>query len=163
MQKSKRSFAKIILAFMIIFALAIPMSCAAADEVAAPLMAETTGTAADVAAEPVFTLGEGEDAVEYDLTDGDSALGYVEGYADNLEADPDFKAHLEAALTKVRESISQYATIWSLLPPIVAIALALITKEVYSSHHRYHRWRSYLCRRQLRNNNYPRNYRRFRC
>lgn len=26
-----------------------------------------------------------------------------------------------------------YATIWSLLPPIVAIALALITKEVYSS------------------------------
>ena len=133
MQKSKRSFAKIILAFMIIFALAIPMSCAAADEVAAPLMAETTGTAADVAAEPVFTLGEGEDAVEYDLTDGDSALEYVGGYADNLEADPDFKAHLESALSKVRESISQYATIWSLLPPIVAIALALITKEVYSS------------------------------
>ena len=26
-----------------------------------------------------------------------------------------------------------YATIWSLLPPVVAIALALITKEVYSS------------------------------
>ena len=133
MQKSKRSFAKIILAFMIIFALAIPMSCVAADEVAAPLMAETTGTAADVAAEPVFTLGEGEDAVEYDLTDGDSALEYVGGYADNLEADPDFKAHLESALSKVRESISQYATFWSLLPPIVAIALALITKEVYSS------------------------------
>jgi len=28
---------------------------------------------------------------------------------------------------------SMYATIWSLLPPIVAIVLALITKEVYSS------------------------------
>lgn len=26
-----------------------------------------------------------------------------------------------------------YATIWALLPPVVAIALALITKEVYSS------------------------------
>ena len=26
-----------------------------------------------------------------------------------------------------------YATFWSLLPPIIAIALALITKEVYSS------------------------------
>ena len=26
-----------------------------------------------------------------------------------------------------------YATIWSLLPPVVAIVLALITKEVYSS------------------------------
>ena len=26
-----------------------------------------------------------------------------------------------------------YASIWSLVPPVVAIALALITKEVYSS------------------------------
>ena len=26
-----------------------------------------------------------------------------------------------------------YATFWSLVPPVVAIALALITKEVYSS------------------------------
>ena len=26
-----------------------------------------------------------------------------------------------------------YGTIWALLPPVVAIALALITKEVYSS------------------------------
>ena len=26
-----------------------------------------------------------------------------------------------------------YATIWALVPPVIAIALALITKEVYSS------------------------------
>ena len=26
-----------------------------------------------------------------------------------------------------------YGTIWALLPPVVAIVLALITKEVYSS------------------------------
>ena len=32
------------------------------------------------------------------------------------------------------EAVSRfYGTIWSLLPPVVAIALALITKEVYSS------------------------------
>ena len=32
------------------------------------------------------------------------------------------------------ESTSKmYATIWSLIPPVVAIVLALITKEVYSS------------------------------
>ena len=31
-------------------------------------------------------------------------------------------------------AVSQfYGTIWSLLPPVVAIVLALITKEVYSS------------------------------
>ena len=28
---------------------------------------------------------------------------------------------------------SRYATIWALVPPVIAIALALITKEVYSS------------------------------
>ena len=28
---------------------------------------------------------------------------------------------------------SMYATAWSLIPPVVAIVLALITKEVYSS------------------------------
>ena len=130
MQKTKKSFARIIVAFMIIFALAIPMSAFAADETADAAVL-TIGATEEAAAETAFTLGEGEDAVDYDLTDGDSALEYVGGYADNLEADPDFKAHLETALAKVRESISTYATIWAMLPPIVA--LALITKEVYSS------------------------------
>lgn len=29
--------------------------------------------------------------------------------------------------------MSMYATFWSLIPPLIAIILALITKEVYSS------------------------------
>ena len=77
----------------------------------------------------VFTL----DDVEYDLSDGESAQAYVDGYADNLNADPAFDTHLEKALATVRESVSQYATVWALLPPVIAIVLALITKEVYSS------------------------------
>ena len=81
----------------------------------------------------VFTLGEGEDAVDYDLTDADSAQEYVDGYADNLEADPAFESHIATAIAKVRETNKRYATILSLLPPIIAIVLALITKEVYSS------------------------------
>ncbi|MBQ9964236.1 MAG: Na+/H+ antiporter NhaC family protein [Clostridia bacterium] len=87
--------------------------------------------ATDVApsTELVFTL----DDVEYDLSDGESAQAYVDGYADNLNADPQFKTHLDAALATVRESIGQYATVWALLPPVIAIVLALITKEVYSS------------------------------
>lgn len=32
-----------------------------------------------------------------------------------------------------RKSCKVYATFWALLPPIIAIVLALITKEVYSS------------------------------
>ena len=73
------------------------------------------------------------DGTEYDLTDGDSAMEYVGGYADNINADPNFHDNLATALAKVRESIPAYASIWALLPPIIAIVLALITKEVYSS------------------------------
>ena len=87
-------------------------------------------TATDV---PAFTLGEGEDAVEYDLADSESAHAYVDGYADNLAADPDFDSHLNGALNTVRQDIPAYATFWALVPPILAIGLALITKEVYSS------------------------------
>ena len=81
----------------------------------------------------VYDESDPEGYTDYDLTDGDSALAYVEGYADNLEADPGFKAHIEAAIAKVRESIPTYATFAALLAPIIAIVLALITKEVYSS------------------------------
>ncbi|MCR4615111.1 MAG: Na+/H+ antiporter NhaC family protein [Clostridiales bacterium] len=80
-----------------------------------------------------FTLGEGEDAVEYDLTDGESAQEYVDAYADNLSGDENFESHIKTALATIRQDVKSYATIWSLLPPIIAIVLALITKEVYSS------------------------------
>ena len=73
------------------------------------------------------------EAVEYDLADGDSAHAYVDAYADNLANDPGFKQNIQTAIAKVRESISKYATIWALVPPVIAIVLALITKEVYSS------------------------------
>ena len=73
------------------------------------------------------------EAVEYDLSDGDSAHAYVDAYADNLANDPGFKQNIQTAIAKVRESISKYATIWALVPPVIAIVLALITKEVYSS------------------------------
>ena len=89
----------------------------------------------DAAAAPAdtFVLGEDEDAVEYDLSDGDSALEYVGNYADNLADDPSFEDHINTAIAKVRESISSYATYRALIPALIAIVLALITKEVYSS------------------------------
>ena len=68
-----------------------------------------------------------------DFSDYDSAIGYLDSYADNVGVDENFSANIAAALETVRESISSYGTFLSLLPPIVAIALALITKEVYSS------------------------------
>ena len=80
-----------------------------------------------------FTVDVDGEVVEYDLSDGESAQAYVDSYADNLTNDQGFKDHIQAALAKVRESVGTYATFWSLLPALIAIVLALITKEVYSS------------------------------
>ena len=68
-----------------------------------------------------------------DYSDHDEALGYLESYDENVGSDPSFADNIAQALATVRQSISTYATIWALLPPIIAIALALISKEVYFS------------------------------
>ena len=132
---SKKSFARIILALMIVFALAIPMTCTvfATDDVMP--VSEDGAAVLTIGAdtETAFSVDVDGEATDYDLTDGDSAAAYVDSYADNLTNDPGFKAHIETALAKVRESIGSYATFAALLAPVIAIVLALITKEVYSS------------------------------
>ena len=70
-------------------------------------------------------------AAEYESMD--DAIGYLDSYADNVGVEADFEANIDAALTTVRQEIGSYATFISLLPPVIAIALALLTKEVYSS------------------------------
>ncbi len=74
---------------------------------------------------------QAEDAV--DLTDPDAAADYVDNYADNLTDDENFEENIQTALSTVREDVPAYATLLSILPPVIAIVLALITKEVYSS------------------------------
>ena len=63
----------------------------------------------------------------------EDAFAYLDGYSDNMSADESFDENVDTAIEVARDSVSSYATFWSLLPPIIAIALALITKEVYSS------------------------------
>lgn len=65
--------------------------------------------------------------------DADEAADYLDCYSDNVAADENFDANIAQAIAVTRESVSSYATIWSLLPPVIAIGLALLTKEVYSS------------------------------
>ena len=77
-------------------------------------------------------LAEGDEEAA-DLTDYDTAADYVDNYADNLAEDENFEDNIKKALDTVRTKIPSYATILSILPPIIAIVLALITKEVYSS------------------------------
>ena len=58
-----------------------------------------------------FTVTIDGEENEYDLTDDESALGYIESYAENLNEDENFTEHLSSALSKVRESIKSYATL----------------------------------------------------
>ncbi len=64
---------------------------------------------------------------------GEEAFAYLDGYADNVGVDESFDENIQSALAVARESVGSYATFLALLPPIIAIALALLTKEVYSS------------------------------
>ena len=84
----------------------------------------------------------GDDGVAtnvYDLAavaakdDVKSAKDYVDAYAANVQYDKKFKEHEKRALLTVRQGNRVYGTWWAIFPPLLAILLALITKEVYSS------------------------------
>ena len=68
-----------------------------------------------------------------DLADAAGAAEYLDGYADNVGTDPDFDQNITTAIGTMQKDVRSYATALALLPPIIAIVLALITKEVYSS------------------------------
>lgn len=99
-------------------------------------------------------------AEEVDLTDNDAAVEYItnseefnaealseeelenystaastfiDEYSTNVSNTDEFTANLDKAMDAKRNDVPAYATWLSLLPPIIAILLALITKEVYSS------------------------------
>ena len=86
-----------------------------------------------VARESKVVVGEGDAAKTYELAKAEDAKAYVEAYADNVQADPEFKSHEAQALKTVRETEPLFGTWWAILPPLLAIVLALVTKEVYSS------------------------------
>ena len=124
-RKSKRIGALIAAMMLVLMLVASSVVSFAAD-------AEEPAKTATVDSSSVVVNVDGED-VEYDLADEEGASAYVDSYADNLTNDSNFETNIKTALAKVRESIKTYATFWALLPPIIAIVLALITKEVYSS------------------------------
>lgn len=75
-----------------------------------------------------------EELVEKEIADEkEAAMTYIDSYSDMLTEDENFDENLYAAIDVARDDIPFYATWLSLLPPLIAILLALITKEVYSS------------------------------
>jgi Na+/H+ antiporter NhaC len=132
--RKKRRFFVVLVMCIFMFTIGTISSFASSDVPAEDIAPIATNTESDTSFTVTYDPEDPESAVDYDLTDGDSALSYVESYADNIEADKEnFEAHTNSAIKKVRESIPTYATFWALLAPIIAIVLALITKEVYSS------------------------------
>ncbi len=67
-----------------------------------------------------------------ELSEGE-AFAYLENYADNVAQDAAFTSNVTDAIGVARESVGAYATIFSLLPPIIAIVLAFLTRKVYFS------------------------------
>ena len=131
---NKRKFAALAIFFALVISMFSTMGFAIATEDAAPAAdAEAVVLMAAPAESNTISVDVDGEVTEYDLSDADSAHAYVDAYADNLGNDPDFKTNIASAIAKVRESIGSYASILALLPPVIAIVLALITKEVYSS------------------------------
>ncbi|MBO7320133.1 MAG: hypothetical protein J6V06_08975, partial [Clostridia bacterium] len=129
MQKNKKSIAKILLAIMVIFALAVPVSgmAFATEDIATGeiLMATDAPVASDEISDDDLTApaAEGE---------GPLADGAMPSIEDDMATDDTLTTGEVEAETE--EETNKYAeTFWALVPPIIAIGLALITKEVYSS------------------------------
>jgi len=117
-------FACLALVSACVWAAAFPAAAQNASPDASPSSAVTV----------TWTGDDGEEASQdYDLGDNDGARAYVGDYADNVQRDEAFAEHIETALATIRESVGAYATWWSIFPALLAIVLALFTKEVYSS------------------------------
>ena len=97
-------------------------------------------------AEDAVDLSDNDNAVEFMQTAGTfnadaenaedyktAASTFIDNYSENVSTDAEFTTQLNNALDAKRDDVKPFATPWSLLPPIIAILLALITKEVYSS------------------------------
>ena len=111
--------------------------------IAAALLSATVafaeeGAAADTPSCPVSVTVDG-DMVAYNLAaiadEGDvkGAKSYIDSYADNVQNDKAFKENEAKALETIRTENRFFGTWWAIFPPLLAIFLALITKEVYSS------------------------------
>ncbi len=126
MRRTKRfSILLMIVALVLSFSV-IRIFADAPAETEAPAEAETAQEITDYSALDPETLTY-EQATDF--------LAYVDSLDDEAEAYAEDTAELIERANYVinKHDIKAYATPLSLLPPIIAIALALITKEVYSS------------------------------
>ena len=129
MFKSKR--------FMAVLAIVLCVMCAVNVFVSAETAAEPAADAS-LPGYAVFALENFEPDLESDVPENEQLAALAQAYIDNYDTavgiDPDVSTNYKDAIAQIREDVTPfYASIWAILPPVIAIALALITKEVYSS------------------------------
>ncbi len=134
--KTKKLWAMALVSFIICACLSASLSVfaepeddiliAPAPDAVEDAVAEETVPAEDVAADVV--------AEESDIINpAEAPFDYIDSYSEYVNDDPNFDENLATALAGAKEEIPYYASWLSLLPAVIAIVLALITKEVYSS------------------------------
>lgn len=103
---------------------------------AIPFMCFADGTDITVSDETHYVFEGDEGQVVLDLSDYDDASVYFDDnhYNDDITSTDGLFAKRSQLATETKESeIPFFATFWAIIPPVIAIVLALITKEVYSS------------------------------
>ncbi len=129
MMNSKKKLCVFVMLLALAVSTIIPFSAFAteATESAQPTEAITVIKDQEPPAEPPAA----EEAA-LDLEDSEQAATFIDEYSDHV-SEENFTENLNQALKTKRNEVKPYATWLALLPPIIAIVLALITKEVYSS------------------------------
>lgn len=123
MFKQTKLFAAMLLSFLFI-AFSLSFAAAAAD------LTDNDAAVSFINESKAFDAAamSDEETEEYET----AAETFIDNYSSNV-SEENFTENLDKALSAKRNSVKPYATALALLPPVIAIALALITKEVYSS------------------------------
>ena len=95
----------------------------------------TAAASTEPTSEDVLTTGAVTESTESTLNVYEDDCGDCDGTGFTCEHDTICKTCNGTGIINVKDTAdsSYFASFWALVPPIIAIGLALITKEVYSS------------------------------
>ena len=132
MFKSKRLMA--VLAVVVCVMCGVNLICAFAE----PAADDGSAVSAELPGYAAYALENNEPDIDADTPLSEQltvlAQSYIDNYDGAIQNDAAVGENYKAAIEQIRADVTPfYASILAILPPVIAIVLALITKEVYSS------------------------------